>query len=231
MLQEWLYIPFKWALFLSFADVMCFFISVYLLIRVSEKCQNILFLLLKRRERLDFHRYGIPSNFSFPKLSFIESHTIISEVCFNNKEFHSLIFGVILGVILCFLCHFLNLEYHSLSFGCHFRSHFDCHFGCHSEFSVHLFCLLYCVSIHDIQKFEYRFIVLGFTLGFGVHIIVLPFYSMKNGKCEIITLFYLDYVKMRGKNEWDNVKYLRIYDSDYVKSVIFAVVIKDIRYG
>ena len=184
MLQERLYIPFKWALFLSFADVMCFFISVYLLIRVSEKCQNILFLLLKRRERLDFHRYGIPSNFSFPKLSFIESHTIISEVCFNNKEFHSLIFGVIftiLGVILCFLCHFLNLEYHSLSFGCHFSSHFDCHLGCHSEFSVHLFCLLYCVSIHDIQKFEYRFIVLGFTLGFGVHIIVLPFYSLKMG--------------------------------------------------
>ena len=35
---------------LSFADVMIFFISVYLLIRVSEKCKNILFLLLKRRE-------------------------------------------------------------------------------------------------------------------------------------------------------------------------------------
>jgi len=106
MLQERLYIPFKWALFLSFADVMCFFISVYLLIRVSEKCQNILFLLLKRRKRLDFHRYGIPSNFSFPKLLFIESHTIISEVCFKNIEFHSSILGVILyflNVILCLL--------------------------------------------------------------------------------------------------------------------------------
>ena len=101
---------------------MSFFISVYLLIRVSEKCQNILFLLLKRRKILDFHRCGIPSYFSFPKQSFIEPHIVISEVCFNNKEFHSLIFGVIftiLGVILCFLCHFLNLEYHSLSFGCH----------------------------------------------------------------------------------------------------------------
>ena len=31
--------------------------------------------------------------------------------------------------------------------------------------------------------------ILGFTLSFGAHIIVLPFYSMKNGKCEIITLF------------------------------------------
>ena len=110
MLQERLYIPFKWALFLSFADVMCFFISVNLLIRVSEKCQNILFLLLKRRKILDFHRCGIPSYFSFPKQSFIVPHTIISEVCFNNREFHFLIFGVILGiiftilgVILCFL--------------------------------------------------------------------------------------------------------------------------------
>ena len=121
MLQERLYIPFKWALFLLFADVMCFFISVYLLIRVSEKCQNILFLLLKRRKILDFHRCDIPSYFSFPKQSFIAPHTIISEVCFNNREFHS------------------------LSFGCHF----------------------------------------------GVHIIVLPFYSMKNGKCENITLFYV----------------------------------------
>ena len=81
-------------MFLSFADVMCFFISVYRLIRVSEKCQNILFLLLKRRERLDFHRYGIPSNFSFPKLLFIEYHTIISEVCFYNREFHYLFFWV-----------------------------------------------------------------------------------------------------------------------------------------
>ena len=86
-------------MFLSFADVMCFFISVYLLIRVSEKCQNILFLLLKRRKILDFHRFGIPSYFSFPKQSFIASHTIISEVCFNNREF-ILFFGVIFGVIL-----------------------------------------------------------------------------------------------------------------------------------
>jgi len=41
--------------------------------------------------------------FSFPKLLFIEYHTIISEVCFNNREFHSSILGAILGVILCFL--------------------------------------------------------------------------------------------------------------------------------
>ena len=110
MLQERLYIPFKWALFLSFADVMCFFISVYLLIGVFEKCQNILFLLLKSREKQDFHVYGIPSNFSFLKQSFIDHHTIILEVCFNNREFHSSILGgilggifTILGVILCFL--------------------------------------------------------------------------------------------------------------------------------
>ena len=91
-------------MFLSFADVICFFISVYILIRISEKCQNILFSLLKRRERLDFHRYGIPSNFSFRKQSFIAPHTIISEVYFNNREFHS----SILGVILCFWRSFLH---------------------------------------------------------------------------------------------------------------------------
>ncbi len=71
MLQQRLYTLLKWVLSLSFADVMCFFISVYLLIRVSEKCQNILFLLLKRRKILDFHRCGIPSYFSFPKQSFV----------------------------------------------------------------------------------------------------------------------------------------------------------------
>ena len=62
----------------DFIDVMCFFISVYLLEGVYEKCQNILFLLLKRREILDFHRCGIPSYFSFPKQSFVDHYTIIS---------------------------------------------------------------------------------------------------------------------------------------------------------
>ena len=64
-----------------------------------------LFASQKKRD-LGFHRYGIPSYFSFPKQSFIEPHTVISEVYFNNRVFHSLIFGVIftiLGVILCFL--------------------------------------------------------------------------------------------------------------------------------
>ena len=132
-------------------------VSLYpstLLVRVSKKCQNILFLLLKRRKILDFHRCGIPSYFSFPKQSFIASHTIISEVCFSNREFHSLI----LGVILCFL------SVISLPFGCHF----DCHLECHSEFSVHLFCLLYCVSVHfyvhRLHNLAYLFIVLEFIL-------------------------------------------------------------------
>ena len=40
-----------------------------------------------------------------------------------------------------------------------------------------------------------------------------------------------DYVKLWDKSKWDNVKYLRIYSLDYVKNVIFAVVIKDFRYG
>ena len=100
----------------------------------SKVPNHTLFACQKKRD-LGFHRYGIPSYFSFPKQSFIEPHTVISEVYFNNREFHPLFFW----------CHFLNLEYHSLSFGCHFRSHFDCHFGCHSEFSVHLFCLLFAI--------------------------------------------------------------------------------------
>ena len=110
MLQQLLYIPFKWALLLSFADVMCFFISVYLLIRVSEKCQKILFCFSKEERSRTFIAMVYHLIFSFPKLLFIEYHTIISEVCFNNREFHSSILGVIfgviftiLGVILCFL--------------------------------------------------------------------------------------------------------------------------------
>ena len=78
---------------------------------------NILFLLLKRRKILDFHRCGIPSYFSFPKQSFIAPHTIISEVCFNNREF-----------ILFFWCHswchpmLLNVISTFLSIIFHFRS-------------------------------------------------------------------------------------------------------------
>ena len=47
--------------------------------------------------------YLQPSYFSFPKLSFIEPHTIILEVYFKNIEFHSLILGVIFGVIFTIL--------------------------------------------------------------------------------------------------------------------------------
>lgn len=56
--------------------------------------------------------------FSLPKLLFVEYHTIISEVCFNNREFHSSILGVILGVILCFLgviLNFLSTMFRNLS--------------------------------------------------------------------------------------------------------------------
>ena len=42
--------------------------------------------------------------FFFFKQSFIAPpHTIISEVCFNNRESHSLIFGVILNFLSTFL--------------------------------------------------------------------------------------------------------------------------------
>ena len=112
MLQQRLYTLLKWVLSLSFADVMCFFISVYLLIRVSEKCQNILFLLLKRRKILDFHRCDIPSYFSFSKQSFIAPHTIISEVCFNNREFILYFLVSFLVSSYAFEGHFYILEHH-----------------------------------------------------------------------------------------------------------------------
>ena len=162
---------------LSFADVICFFISVYLLIGISEKCQNILFLLLKRRKILDFHRCGIPSYFSFPKQSFVEPHTVISEVYFNNREFHSLIFGVIfgviftiLGVILCFLgvislalSIILCLLGVILGVIQNFLSTF--------LLFCPLFCLLFRFNVHHLNYLVHRFHCFGvhFRVHFGVH--------------------------------------------------------------
>ena len=112
MLQQRLYTLLKWVLSLSFADVMCFFISVYLLIRVSEKCQNILFLLLKRRKILDFHRCGIPSYFSFPKQSFI-APPILSFQKFASITESSFFFLVsFLVSSYAFEGHFYILEHH-----------------------------------------------------------------------------------------------------------------------
>ena len=111
MLQQRLYTLLKWVLSLSFADVMCFFISVYLLIRVSEKCQNILFLLLKRRKILDFHRCGIPSYFFSqssrllpPILSFHKSASITESSFFFLVSF--------LVSSYAFEGHFYILEHH-----------------------------------------------------------------------------------------------------------------------
>ena len=83
-------------------------------------------------------------------------------------------------------CHPQLLEYHSLPF------------GCHSEFSVHYVEFLSSFFVHHLHNLAYLFIVLGFTLSFGVHIIVLPFYSINNGKCEIITLFQLGFCENIG---------------------------------
>ena len=75
--------------------------------------------------------------FSFPKLSFIEYHTIISEVCFNNREFHSSILGVIFGVILNFLSTFLR-----------FLSSFSVYFiELLSTFSVYIFAIMTTIFI------------------------------------------------------------------------------------
>ena len=41
----------------------------------------------------------------------------------------------------------------------------------------------------------------------------------------------MENVKIQDKNKRDNVKYMHVNGLDYVKNVIFAVVIKDFRYG
>ena len=121
-------------MFLSFADVMCFFISVYLLVGASEEYQNILFLLLKRREILDLHRCGIPSYFSFPKQLFIapilsfQKFASITESSFFNFGYHSWChFWCHIHYSWChpllLECHSLSLEYHYLSFGFIFGVH------------------------------------------------------------------------------------------------------------
>jgi len=127
MLQERLYIPFKWALFLLFADVMCFFISVYLFNRSFWKVpKHTLFVSQKKREvGLSWVWYAIL--FFFSKAVVYCPHTIhfrslVQEhrVSFINSWCHPLLLGVIsfaLSIILCL-------------FGCHF----DCHFGCHLFF-------------------------------------------------------------------------------------------------
>ena len=74
---------------------------------------NILFLLLKRRKILDFHRCDIPSYISFQKQSFIEPHTVNSKVYFKNIEFNYLIRGVILDFLSTFsVHHHYSLDHH-----------------------------------------------------------------------------------------------------------------------
>ena len=121
MLQERLYIPFKWALFLSFADVMSFFISVYLLLGVSENCLSILFLLLKRTEIFVFFFwptriiYEITWFFQVVKMGLCEKEALfrrenvkIDNIWTEKEEYTLLLFKIlllntILSVILCLL--------------------------------------------------------------------------------------------------------------------------------
>lgn len=58
-------------------------------------------------------------------------------------------------------------------------------------------------------------------------------YSMKKNweKCEKIASFWCGLCENMRQNRLENVKYMHIYGWDYVKNVIFAVVIKDFRYG
>lgn len=113
--------------------------------------------------------------FSFPKLSFIEHHTIISEVCFKNRGFHSSILGVILGVIFCFLgvislalSIILCLLGVILGVILNFLSTF---LRFLSSFSVYLFCLHFCYNDHHLHNLAYHFHCLWvhFKVYLGVH--------------------------------------------------------------
>ena len=136
------------ALFLSFAYVMCFFISVYILIRVSEKCQNILFCFSKEERFRTF--IGMVYHLYF---LFQNSHLLTTILSY--KKFASI------------------TESFILYFRCHFRCHFDCHFWVSfwifcppfyvsyplflSTFGV--FWRLYWVSVHHLHNIAYLFIV------------------------------------------------------------------------
>ena len=122
MLQERLYIPFKWALFLLFADVMCFFISVYLLIRVSEKCQIYSFCFSKEEKFWTF--IGVVYHLIFlfqssrllpPMLSFHKSASITESSFFFWVSFWVSSYAFE-GHFYILVRHFSFQEYHFCSF-------------------------------------------------------------------------------------------------------------------
>ena len=116
----------------------------------------------------------------------------------NNREFHSSILGVIFGVILCFLG-VISLALSIILCLLGVILNFLSTFFVSVYFSVYIFAIKSTIFIIQRIIFIVQGFTLGFTLGFiwgftesfGVHIIVLPFYSINYGKCEIITLFQL----------------------------------------
>lgn len=101
-------------MFLSFADVMCFFISVYLLIRVSEKCQIYSFCFSKEEKSRTFIAMVYHLIFLFessrllppPILSFHKSASITESSFFFwcHSWCHSWCHPMLLKVISTFLC-------------------------------------------------------------------------------------------------------------------------------
>lgn len=123
MLQQRLYTLLKWVLSLSFADVMCFFISVYLLIRVSEKCQIYSFCFSKEEKSRTFIAMVYHLIFLFessrllppPILSFHKSASITESSFFFLVSFlvSSYAFE---GHFYILVRHFSFQEYHFCSF-------------------------------------------------------------------------------------------------------------------
>ena len=122
MLQQRLYTLLKWVLSLSFADVMCFFISVYLLIRVSEKCQIYSFCFSKEEKSRTFIAMVYHLIFLFessrllpPILSFHKSASITESSFFFWVSFWVSSYAFE-GHFYILVRHFSFQEYHFCSF-------------------------------------------------------------------------------------------------------------------
>ena len=106
-----------------------------------------------KEERFRISEVCITSNFSFLKQSFIEPHIIISEVCFNNREFHSLFFLSFFVSFFVSFWIFCPPFYVSCPL---FLSTFGV-FCLLYWVSLHLFCLHFRYNVHHLNYLAYHF--------------------------------------------------------------------------
>ena len=134
---------------------MCFFISVYLLIRVSEKCQNILFLFSKEERFWTF--IGVVYHLIF----LFQSSRLLNPIQ-SFQKFTSITESFILYFFVSFLVSFWIF--------CP-PFYVSCLLFCLLNWAVHLFCLHFCYNVHHLHNLAYHFHCLRvhFRVLFGVH--------------------------------------------------------------